>query len=374
MSKRLRSVLVTAALVLALPAAGAHAFVPAAVQAEEVRVLTLDEALERAEAQNRHLLLARYQLASARSSVTSAPSSAVELAPAVSLIAQAQFGLTIPQGAITSDVAARQAQFSYEDAVAQYDGARQQVRLGTLRAYVEWQQATALVKAYEGALERATAQEANVAAALEAGTVARVELLQAQAQTAGQRAALVGARAGKQAARDALEQVVGGQLAANEVPEQMTVRSANVVVESDLDALVDRALSNRPDLRQAVLGLGARRLQAGLAIGNTGTSVMQIESAATQYHAAILQARAEVGQALLRAESALEELIAREAALGPAEEALRLADLRYDVGLATYLEVQSASAAALQAEAARIQAAANLVVALAQLAQATGDL
>ena len=56
-----------------------------------------------------------------------------------------------------------------------------------------------------------------------------------------------------------------------------------------------------------------------------------------------------------------------------AREALRLAELRYEAGIATWVEVQSASASALEAEAARIQAAANLLVRMMELSHAVGD-
>ena len=56
-----------------------------------------------------------------------------------------------------------------------------------------------------------------------------------------------------------------------------------------------------------------------------------------------------------------------------AQEALRLAELRYEAGIATWVEVQTASAAALEAEAGRIQAAAGLLLRLLELSHAVGD-
>ncbi len=337
-------------------------------------VLTLEEALKLAEEHNPGLQLARIQLQQAEAALAAAPDNAETYASAASLYAEAELGLTIPETAITPEAASQQARITYEQAAAQYMNARQQVRLSALQAYAEWQRATAMVAAQESALQRAKTQAEHVKAMLEAGTVAKYDLLQVQAQVAGQEAAVAGAVAAREAARQALETVIGFPLTPGLQPEPMELRSSDVRVETDLDVLTARALANRPDLRDAVLNLHAARLQASLAEGGNGAAGPQLQSAASQYHQAAAQARTEVRQAVLQLEVALEELKAREAALIPAQEALRLAELRYDAGLSTYLEVQSAFAAALQAEASCIQAATNVLLGLYQLARATGDL
>lgn len=337
--------------------------------------LSLTDTLNLAEANNQNLRLAQYQLSSARDGLVTAPANAATLAPAATLYARVQLGIEIPESAISPEAAARQAQVTYEQAAAQYWQARQQVRLGALQAYVEWQRASALVTAQRSALDRARTQEAQARAAFDLGAVARLDLLQAQAQVAGQQAALEGALAMEGSVRVALEQVIGRALAPGIVPASPLPRAADVTLSEDVDELTDRALANRADLRRARLELTSRRLAAGLAGGtNSGPALLQLQVAAAQYEAAVSKARAEVEQALLGARGAVGELKAREAALEPAGEALRLAELRYQAGLATYAEVQAASASALQAEAARIQAAATVTLNLAKLAQATGEL
>ncbi|MFZ5815948.1 MAG: TolC family protein [Bacillota bacterium] len=336
-------------------------------------VLTLEQALALAEATNPGLQLAAYQLMSARASLEAAPANAEALAPAASAFVQWQYGLTIPAAAISPEAAAEQARISYEQAALDYYTARQQVRAGALQAYVEWQRAIATVEAQQAALDRALTQEANVKAALEVGNAAPYDLLQVQAAVAGQQAALIGSQAMESAARSALEQVFSAPLAKGVRPEPIQIQAADVVLPTDLEALVATALANRPDLRLQGLDLAARRLQATLADAG-GSSLVQIQAVATQYELAAARARSEVTQALLAAQGALEELKAREKALEPAREALRLAELRHEAGIATYVEVQGASAAALQAEAARIQAVANLALRLLQLRQAIGEL
>lgn len=229
-----------------------------------------------------------------------------------------------------------------------------------------------MVIAQQEALERAQLQETHLELALEIGTAARYELLQAQAQTAGQQAALTGATVMAENARYGLESLLGVSLDPATLPEAMLTRSDEINLAVSIDELTARAMYNRPNLRQTMLDLSARRLQTSLATG--GPAVLQLQVAATQYQHALINTRAEVQEAVLQAQGALAELQAREAALEATIEALRLTQLRYDAGLATFVEVQGASAAALQAEASRIQAAANLNLSIARIWLATGDL
>ncbi len=340
--------------------------------ASSALVLTLEQALALAEANNPGLRLAHYQLVGTRTTASAATPANVEaLSPLASTLLQAQYGLEVPADAITPQVAAAQSRYSYEQAVADYYGARQQVRAGALQAYVEWQKAVAMVEAQRAALDRVLTQQGNVEAALEVGSAAQYDLLQIQAAVAGQKAALIGAQAMEAGARYGLELVIGAALHPDAQPEPNQIRAADVTLPTDMNALLVRAMQNRPDLRQQLLDLTSRRLQVGL---TTNASLLQLQAVATQYELATAQARMEVQQAALAAQGALEELKAREAAVEPAREALRLADLRYEAGIATYVEVQGASAALLQAEASRIQAAANLALRLLELRQATGDL
>jgi outer membrane protein TolC len=302
-----------------------------------------------------------------------APANAEALAPVASAYLQAQYGITVPAEAISPQAASGQARISYEQAAAQYFEARQQVRAGALQAYVEWQKAMATAAAQQAALDRTLTQEANVAAAVSVGSAAQYDLLQIQAAVAGQRAALIGAQAMEVAARTALGQVIGIPVADGVQPELNQLRSNDVSLPAAVEPLITTALAHRPDLRRSALDLTARRLQAGLG-GESYGAQSQVQATATQYELAVAEARTQVTQAYLAAQGALGELKAREMALAPAQEALRLAELRYDAGIATWVEVQAASAAALESEAGRIQASANLMLRLLELRQAIGSL
>ncbi|MFS8640156.1 MAG: TolC family protein [Symbiobacteriaceae bacterium] len=335
-----------------------------------IRILRLQEALDLAERYSPGLRLAALQLQAARTARETTPESVPTLAPLASAFLQAQYGVTIPAEAITAGAAGQQATYAYEQAVAQYASARQQVRAAALQAYVEWQKALATVEAQRAALERTRTQLANVEAAVAVGSAAPYDLLQVQTALAAQEAALAGAEAMEQGARTALSQVIGVPLAAEVQPEPLDLRAGDVTLPDDLEALIAQAIRRRPDLRAAAAQLGSSRLQSGLATaGGTAAEVQ----AASHYSLTLARARTEIAQAYLAARGSLEELKAREKAVEMAREALRLAELRYDAGIATWVEVQSASAAALEAEAGRIQAAANLLLRLMELNHAVGN-
>lgn len=366
--------LLTVAALHSLPILGHAASNPAAAAVTREPSLTAAQAMALAERHNPNLRLARYQLKGAQQTLSTAPANAAALAPAAAAYAQLQFGVTISESAISPDVAQRQARIDYEQAALQYYQARQQVRLGALRAFTEWQRADALSRAQASALARAQSQAEKAQAAVAAGTVARFDLLQAEAQVAGQQAALAGAEAYRESAKQALEEVIGKPLAADLRPAGQLLASSEVTIQVDVDRLLARALARRADVRLARLDMEARRLQLGLAGGDSATASLQLQVAATQFEATVLKVRTEVEQSLLSVKSALAELKAREAAMVPVLEAQRLAELRYEAGIATYLEVLSASEAVLQAEAAQIEAATNLGLGLLKLAQGAGDL
>ncbi|MGE5676214.1 MAG: TolC family protein [Mycobacterium leprae] len=367
-------VLLCLLLVLATAPPASATTTPPAPTAPVAAKLTLTDALSLAEANNAALRQAYYAVTAARGALTAAPANAAALAPAASLYLRMQYGIEIPEQAISPTAARQQAQITYEQAALQYYQARRQVRMGVCQAYAEWQRGTALVVAQESALKRAESQRDQVRVALEQGAVARLDLLQAEAMVAGQQATLAGARALEASARAALAQAIGRPIADGVVPGEPLVRSQEVKLTATVAELMARALTNRPDLIDAKLSLAARRLQAGLATGGPSAAMLQLEGSAASYEAAVAKAEAEVRQALWAAQAGLSELKAREAALDPAREALRLAELRYQEGLTTYTEVQAASAQLLQTEAAQIESAAKLTQSLYRLAQATGDL
>ncbi|MGH8629946.1 MAG: TolC family protein, partial [Burkholderiales bacterium] len=80
----------------------------------------------------------------------------------------------------------------------------------------------------------------------------------------------------------------------------------------------------------------------------------------------------EVRQAFLNLQSAAEELAGADALVAQAQEALRIANVRFQSGVGTNLEVLNAQTSASQAEASRVQALFNYNLARATLERAVG--
>lgn len=80
----------------------------------------------------------------------------------------------------------------------------------------------------------------------------------------------------------------------------------------------------------------------------------------------------EVRQAFLNLQSAAEELAGADALVAQAQEALRIANVRFQSGVGTNLEVLNAQVSASQAEASRVQALFNYNLARATLERAVG--
>ena len=80
----------------------------------------------------------------------------------------------------------------------------------------------------------------------------------------------------------------------------------------------------------------------------------------------------EVRQAFLNVQSAAEELAGADAVITQAAEALRIANVRFQSGVGTNLEVLNAQTAASEAEAGKVQALFNYNLARATLERAVG--
>jgi outer membrane protein TolC len=271
------------------------------------------------------------------------------------------------------------AELSLQQAALGLDAARQNIFLNVTRAYVGWQKADALADAQAVTLERARAQAASVDAAVVAGTASRLDVLQAKAQTATQEAALAGATAGRRSALLALQRVIGTELDLSLEPAAPLPTADAAAPDPDLQVLIDRALSQRPEAVAAGLAVKARSLDLqalALPEDDPGATAarLAVQEAALQLTVARADIRLQVEQALLSRSSARERLRALTEGEAQAREALRLAQLRFDAGTATSVEVWTAQAALSQAEAGRIEAAADLAAGEAALLQATGDL
>lgn len=358
----------------AAPAAAAPAAAPAPT-------LTLDEALSLAARQNLALRQAGLQVPRARAAQERAAAAARASGAALSAALQQRYGLALPADEETAAASLRSADLAVRQVGLSLTAAGQATRLAVTRAYVEWQKAGALAAAQRVALARARAQLAGAQAAVTAGSAAKYDVLQASAQVAAQQAALTGAEAGREAARLGLQRLVGSPVAADTQP-QSTLPGPDAGADlPDAEALIARAIRERADVASARTGVTAKEQDLALLSRYLGPSDPAIAIArlglaesALQLEAVQADVELQVQQALLGAASARERLIALIDGEAQAREALRLAELRFEAGAATSVELVSSQAALAAAEAGRIQASADLAAALATLAHATGEL
>lgn len=269
--------------------------------------------------------------------------------------------------------------------------------------------------------ERTTAQAAEnlrvARARVTAGAAPRFDEVQAEVAVANARQGQVRARNGIAQATQLLNALLSLPL---ETP--LLLRDSFVIepVSTAVDALTAKSLEVRPELaevkaRQAAAaaaiqlaesgakptvglsGVGSYSNTGGLLAGTTLSTNWSITLAATLnlYDGGITRERIqearlrleqlkaleaqqrqavelEVRQAFLNLEGAQEELAGTDALVAQANEAQRIANVRFQSGVGTNLEVLSAQASSSQAEAGKAQALFSYSVARASLERAVG--
>src|SRR5579883_484249 len=276
----------------------------------------------------------------------------------------------------------------------------------------------ALAQGTVGAAQRAVdAAQENVrvtAARVRVGTSPRFDLLQAQVQLAQSQQNLTRAKTGLVQAQQTLALVLNQPLTTRYQPVTPLGLPAP---PPNVDALVRMALQQRPELIQARanveaaeaaidLAAAGRRpnitltggptvatsdpterlpvswtgaIQVTLAILDGGLTDAKVEAARQQLAQAQLaeqQLRQTIEQqvrtAYLGLQDAAEELRSARAALESAREALRIANVRFQAGVGTQLEVVTAEQNLASADVGTVQALYAYNLALAQLDQAVG--
>lgn len=367
---------------LASPATVGPAAEPATGQ------LTLADALARADKHSLQIQQATIQVPKARSALDRWKAAGAAGGSALALGLQMRYGVSLPGDDVTATALRRSYENTLEQASLGVEAARQSVRLAVTKAYVEWQKADALVGASQAALTRAQAQSDLARKAEGAGTASHYDVIQADAQVSAQKATLTAARSGRDTARLMLERLIGVPVDAGLSPEPpaQAGQAASSPVDAvppltDADSLIDRALKQRPDVAIGKLNVQAKEADLDL-LGQyfpaddplVAGARLAVQEAALGLESTRADIRLQVQQSLLAIASANERLSALAEGEAQSREALRLAQLRFEAGTATTVEVVTAQAALSAAEASRIQAAADLAAAQATLQQATGDL
>ena len=290
----------------------------------------------------------------------------------------------------------------------------EEIRLNVATEYYNLQQADEQVRISRSAVENAEVSLRDAQALEEAGVRPKFDTLQAQVNLANAQQELTNARSSQRIARRQL--VTRLNLA-----QSATVTAADPVKlaglwRTPLENSIVLAYQNRPELqqqlavrnineqqrRQALSALGPQvsvvanynlldqfddsvgvtdgysiALTANLNLFDGGASRAQaaqakanIEVAETQFSQQRNNIRLQVEQAYSSLQSNLENVQTSEAALGQANESVRLARLRFQAGVGTQLEVINAENALTRAEGNRINAILDYNRALASLQRA----
>lgn len=309
------------------------------------------------------------------------------------------------------------AEANVKGAEATLERVKQQIIFGIKQAYYQLLLAQSGMEVAERSIAQATETLRVARARVAAGVSPRFDEVQAEVALANARQSQVRARNAIAQATQALNALLNLPL---DTPLVLKDQLAVEPVRTPLDALVGKALDTRPELaevraRQAAAQAGIQIAQSGgkpalglnavtnysntggLFAGTTGSLNWSITFAATLnlYDGGITQERIkeaqlrldqlkameaqqrqsielDVRQAYLNLQSAREELTGADALIAQAHEALRIANVRFQSGVGTNLEVLSAQTAASQAEAGRAQTLFTYNVARAALERAVG--
>lgn len=317
-------------------------------------------------------------------------------------------------GRIEAQIALAEA--NVKGAEATLERLKQQIIFGVRQAYYSLLLAQSGVEVAERGIAQATENLRVARARVAAGASPRFDEIQAEV-------ALATARQSQVRARNGIAQAMQGLAALLNLPlnTSLVLKDPLVVVpvKDPVDVLVARALEQRVEFaelraRQAAATAGIQlaesggkptvALQATTSYGNTGgfltssaavnwtvtlaatlnlfdggitkervnEAKLRLEQLRAMEAQQKLSVELEVRQAYLNLQSAAEELSGADALITQAQEALRIANVRFQAGVGTTLEVLNAQTAASQAEAAKAQALFNYNLARATLERAVG--
>ncbi|MET0183368.1 MAG: TolC family outer membrane protein [Caulobacterales bacterium] len=150
----------------------------------------------------------------------------------------------------------RQARAQIAGAMADYDGAYQQLLLDVASAYANVRQSQAIVAARETTVSNLTEQQRFVTAQFEAGVVTRTDQAQADARLAQARTQLVQAQGQLAAAVEAYVRLVG------HAPSDLSAPAEAQGLPADLEAALTQAIQTNPSL----IGALASARQADAAV------------------------------------------------------------------------------------------------------------
>ena len=316
----------------------------------------------------------------------------------------------------------KQSKLSLEASKQELEAVKQQVILATTAAFYGVLLTEKLVKVTDMAVDQVEAHMKVAQDLVAAGVATNFDLLRARVQLANTKSQLIRARNGLKLAKDNLKNTIGMDLDAQiSVEGALTYR----LLDLRLDQLIESAMANRPELKQLqfqeqvgkkFISLAKAGDKPDLAIvGNydyesnadkpgdifdgdewknswsvtlalqmpifdglsTRARVKQAKSGLRQIQIGKEQLSngigLEVRAAFFGFQESKELLNAQEETVQQAEESLRIANLRYENGMITNVELMDTELAFTQAQTSRFNALHDYAIAVAKLEKASAS-
>ena len=308
----------------------------------------------------------------------------------------------------------KQSLASLEASKAEFSAVQQQMRLQVTEAFYGVLLTQEYLKVAEQAVELVEAQVKVAQQLRDAGVATDFEVLRAQVQLSSVQSQLVRSENALDLARNGFKMVLGLDMGSSvEVEGELQYREE----DHDLDALIKEALEQRPDLTQLAWQAQAGQKLVSIAkagylpnfsvAGNYSINDTDQQDRNTSWNIAVVASipifngfatKSQVDQAKsgLRQIALAQEQLAdavefevrtsylqlretkalvdvQRQSVDQAQESLRLAQLRYENGMLTSVELIDSQLALTQAQVNRLQALHDYVVGLARLRKAIGE-
>lgn len=292
---------------------------------------------------------------------------------------------------------------------------RMDVRFNVMNAYYNLLRTQEFVLVNEAAVAQSQELLRVTQVQKNAGTASEFDVLRAQTQLSNNQQALISSRNQVIIAKNALANTLGIDPS---TPIDPTVPAIPAAPDLNEDTLIETAFKQRPEYAQADINIlkadrnirlarrglepfvtvgasgqynpepaiasqekatGSVNLTLTVPINDGGSTKAQVEAARSDQRGALIQKdqftrgiKSEVQQAIVAVRDAAERIRASELSVTQANEALRLAGVRFQAGVGTQLDVNDAQTAAVQAATNAVNARYDYLGALARLDRAVG--
>jgi outer membrane protein TolC len=260
----------------------------------------------------------------------------------------------------------------------------------TKLAFFDVLRTSSAVEIAETALKNSEERQRLAEAQVTAGSASKIDVLRAKTQVAQNTQLVTGAKHTVELAKAAFNDVLGRDVS---LPVELVAVKDLPPVGKSLEQLTQKAIGTRSEIAQLAslvkanqdavrlqqrgnwpaFNLSVPIYQGGITKARVDQAKADLETAKTNLDEAKLGVTLEVKQALTLVLDAGERLNTAEAALAEAEEALRLAQLRYKNGIAIELEVSDAELALTQAQTNALNARYDYLQAYSRLQKAVGS-